>query len=502
MAMRNSGLAASKTGLLPLPVDVDFVRFETNLLQIGFFSAEDSRAGRPTRRRFEQTVTRQGKRIQVAVEFGSEQGLPSTADRDKFLALMKIVSEERARQGVVQNPIRFSGYRLLKELGLSNSGNNYEDIYAWGRRLAATTITSQQVIYYAVRKRYSDETIHVFSAFRRVGHSKLDESEKTETYEVELEGWLLENINSSYVIPEDFKAYKSLNRPIAKGIFGNLHLWFHASNGRPVEKDYVELCRFLAVNDYPHPSKIRSTMGKSLDELVGVGYISSWQLQPMATKKGYKIVMTPGTELQRVLAMTNRKALVDKSPSSGELSSSQQDAIGALIENGVAPSKAKSLVQEYDPDLVMDQIEHALSQMDESSSGSKRKINNPAGFIIYTIENSLPVPATFLTSRKKRQLEIEQDKEREALRAGTQYAEWKDGLINAEISARFPGDDLKHKLREIISDRKRTDEHFRVLPVNVLEKLALNILKKEMEGELSLPDFDSWIKDQKQGQLF
>jgi hypothetical protein len=41
--------------------------------------------------------------------------------------------------------------------------------------------------------------------------------------------------------------------------------------------------------------------------------------------------------------------------------------------------------------------------------------------------------------------------------------------------------------------------------VNVLEKLALNILKKEMEGELSLPslpDFDSWIKDQKQGQLF
>jgi hypothetical protein len=54
-------------------------------------------------RRFEQTVTRQGKRIQVAVEFGSEQNLPSTADRDKFLALMKIVNEERARQGVVQN---------------------------------------------------------------------------------------------------------------------------------------------------------------------------------------------------------------------------------------------------------------------------------------------------------------------------------------------------------------------------------------------------------------
>jgi hypothetical protein len=95
------------------------------------------------------------------------------------------------------------------------------------------------------------------------------------------------------------------------------------------------------VNDYPHPSKIRSTIGKSLDELVGVGYISNWQLQPMATKKGYKIVMTPSIELQRVLAVTNRKTLADKSPSSGDLSSSQQEVIGALIESGVAPSKAK-----------------------------------------------------------------------------------------------------------------------------------------------------------------
>jgi hypothetical protein len=98
-------------------------------------------------------------------------GLPSTADRDKFLALMKIVSEERARVGTFQNPIRFSGYRLLNELGLSYSGQNYEDISYSGRRMADTTITSEGVIYVSARKRYSDKTIHDFRSFQGVGES-------------------------------------------------------------------------------------------------------------------------------------------------------------------------------------------------------------------------------------------------------------------------------------------------------------------------------------------
>jgi hypothetical protein len=53
-----------------------------------------------------------GHSFRVTAKFRASEllGLPSTADRDKFLALMKIVSEERARIGTVQNPIRFSGY--------------------------------------------------------------------------------------------------------------------------------------------------------------------------------------------------------------------------------------------------------------------------------------------------------------------------------------------------------------------------------------------------------
>ncbi len=82
-----------------------------------------------------------GTKVKVAAEFGgSEQlGLPSTTDRDKFIALLKILSEERVKTGQIANPIRFSGYRMIQELGLSRNGGIYEEIVRWGKRMTDTT---------------------------------------------------------------------------------------------------------------------------------------------------------------------------------------------------------------------------------------------------------------------------------------------------------------------------------------------------------------------------
>ena len=126
----------------------------------------------------------------------------------------------------------------------------------------------------------------------------------SEHYDVVLEDWLLENLSQRYVIPEDFNAYKQLTRPTAKGIFGNLHLWFHASQGRPVEKAYSDLCNLLNVQAYPHLSKINSTMGLALNEFVAIKYLSKWDVQKMSSKTGYKVVLVPGEELISILENT------------------------------------------------------------------------------------------------------------------------------------------------------------------------------------------------------
>lgn len=473
--------------LLPMPVVVDFVRFEKNLLQIGFFGAHDIRHKSQSTRRIEQLVTRNGQKTKVSAEFRSSEalGLPSTSDRDKYIAFMKIAMEEKIRSGRISNPVRFSGYRLLKELGLTYSGENYEDINRWGQRMADTTITSEQVIYMASARRYVNKTLHVFRSFTRTGQSYLNGARRTEQYEVVLEDWLLENLNESYVIPQDFTTYRELRRPTAKGIFGYLHLWFHASRGRQIEKDYSELCVLLNIPAYKHLSKIRETMGKSLDELVEVRYLDTWDIRPMSTKEGFKLVLSSGAELLRVLGLSQPKLR----QSDGE---SDSRAVDVLLKHGVAPSKAADLLKRFPPELIVDQTEYAEFLF----ARDRGKYDNPAGFLIYTIENQIPLPAGFITSRRRLQQQERQraraNQEKQLFEIRVSYDQWCETRVDQELSARYTDADLARKVKQLISQRVIRDERFRHIAPDHQEVIALQLLRKDLASEIGLPTFEEW----------
>ena len=502
------------SALMPIAVDVDLVRFEKNLLQIGFFGANDARDKNRTTRRVEQVVMRNGNKIKVAAEFrGSDAlGLPSTTDRDKFIALLKIISEERVKTGSTLNPVRFSGYRLIQELGLSRNGEIYEEILRWGKRMTDTTITSEQVVYRAAKKVYSDETLHVFRAFRRTGSSNLNGTERQENYEVVLEDWLLENLNQRYVIPEDFNAYKQLTRPTAKGIFGNLHLWFHASSGRPVEKDYADLCNLLNVQAYPHLSKIKSTMGLALNELVAIKYISKWDVQKMSSKQGYKVVLLPGEELVRILDSTRPErrdqlnSLSEPTANAAlprELSAEEEDAAALLRQYGVLPAKAVSLISAFGPEVVTDTVEYLASN---ALGGKRKSVENPAGLIIYSLENGMPIPVSFMSSRKRRAQEEAANKrsqeQNERILEELAYAEWADGERERLVRSQFSQAELDRKLIEMVAHLSRTDERFGRMPAKARTDVAAQILRRELSADMNLLSFVDWRKSAAQTSLF
>ena len=513
----------ASSAMVPISVDVDLIRFEKNLLQIGFFGANDARDKNRTTRRVEQIVSRNGSKIRVAAEFrGSEAlGLPSTTDRDKFIALLKIMSEERLKTGVISNPVRFSGYRLIQELGLARNGEIYEEIVKWGKRMTDTTITSEHVVYRAAKKVYSDETLHVFRSFKRTGSSNLDGTERQESYEVLLEDWLLENLNQRYVVPEDFNAYKQLTRPTAKGIFGNLHLWFHASSGKAVEKDYADLCNLLNIQAYPHLSKIKSTIGLSLDELVSIKYLSSWDVQKMVSKQGYKVVFHAGEELLRVLDATrpDRREHLAALPSSGgaraerselpdlperqQLSVQEQQAVELLKQHGVLPTKAESLVGEFGIDNVVDTVEYLVST---AIANRRNKVANPAGLIIYSLEKRLPVPATFISSRRQRvtddidQREMTESNWREANHFI--YVEWLEVEEDRVIRSQFSQAELDDKLAETTRALSHSDERFRRLHPKGKKDFARRTLRKRLAAETTFPTFDEWLQSRPRTELF
>ncbi len=508
---------ASQQTAIALPEEIELIRFEKNLLQIGFFSAHDRRSKTDdTSRRIEQWVNRKGKKIRVSAEFRSSLGLPSTADRDKYMAFMKIAMDRKMINGTITNPIRFSGYSMLKVLGLSDAGANYEDLNQWGMRMADTTITSEQIIYSTSNKTFMNKTVHVFRSFTRMGTSDLDDTNSTVHFAVELEDWLLDNLNQSYVVPEDFTQYRKLVRPTSKGIFVYLYVWFYASKGKDVEKDYGELCTLLNVRCYQHVSKIKETMGLSLDDLVRIGYLKKWDIEPMSSKKGYKLVLTPGGAILEVIADTQRRQLAlgpNGTRVAAELDSPQKVVKSALLSHGISDEKAVSLCRLYDTDLILDRLDYAITEITRDGG---RRFKNPAGFIISIIEGDRAIPQSYetISARNARRKEADEqqrlsdEQQRATLAEHTfreRYEAWKISQADIAIEANYSEAELARRLKELRVAHSKDSivgaTFSRVSPAQ-LRDMLMRILRKSVASELNLPSYAEWIEINGQGTLF
>jgi hypothetical protein len=493
-------------------VGADLIHFERNLLRIGFFAENEQGKGKAKNiRRLDLSTKVDGQKIQVNIEFRAPKTLPSSIHRDKFMAFLKIAAEQRAREGTLVNPIRFTGYRMLQELGLTDSGENYRSINEWGQVMADTTITSEKIVFIASSKRYANRTIHVFESFQRVG-STLD-NKTAENYEVVLSDWLLDNLNANYVIAEDFAVYKRLKRPTARGIFGPLHNWFIATRGRKVERDYKQLCAFLGIRAYGYKSKIRSTMGVALDELVAVQYLSRWDVERMVTAPGYKILLWPGEAILRSIndmaalpaSGHEQKVLTGETVAQDETSDltvETQEALTALLSLGVTGKTAVSLVKQFGADYMLGLAEYANKLQAEPGN----RIRSAAGIVVYWANSEFPIPASFETSAQRRTASEARKKrafeEQQRLELEMAYAQWKDHEYEKELHSRYPNGELENQLAKIAKQRRKSDSQFARVNSEQHLILARQILQKELKEQMALLSFEQWVVRYAQGNLF
>jgi hypothetical protein len=519
--------AGQKTIALPAS-DIDLIRFERNLLSIGYFSSKDvsrrkDKAGPETRRKITQWVDRDKKRIKVSAEFRCELGLPTSKDRDKYMAFMMIVMEHKRKLGLVQNPIEFSAYRLLKILGQTQSGANYEEVYKWSQRMQGTAIESSQIIYSATRKQFLNDTVNVFSRVTRRGDSDHDGNNQNADFRIDLSSWILENINQSWVVPEDFAAYQKLSRPIAKGIFVQLNLWFYACRTKPFEKDYEELCALLSITCQKVPSKIKENLGPALNELISIGYLAKWDIKRMVSKPGYKIIFYAGPELLRILPLNQLKVAADSGPQKYLLGdgSTSSDASGLtgeqervkaeLISRGVLEDKASKLCASFPLEIVEDKMDYFDSVL---SSDTSNRLKNPAGLLITLIEGKNSIPPTFETkserlAREQRYREANRKKQTESENwarnefAQMAYSAWRAQQAQKVINEQFPGTELEDQLVVV---KKGISPSLRAsidrMPKPQRRECLLQQLTIEIAAELNLLSFDEWCKANPQAALF
>ena len=488
-------LADSEHDLTMTPVvveklaSVDLVRVEKSLHSLGFFA---STANRELSRTVVQVIRRpDGQKIQAkaVIEGIQSLGLPTTADRDKYMAFMKIALDQRDEEGQLMNPVRFTGSDMIKLLRLRKGGFHYDEINDWCKRMVATTIMSEASIFLADRRQFATDTFHVFDRVVLVGE-QLHDGNRSEFYQVYLSNWQLTNLNEGYMLPLDFNAYLKLGRDIAKALFGHLSVWFYASRAQPVEKKYTDLCQLLNIRAYPHLSKARSVLSPSLDELVDIGYLSDWELVKTVGGADFKLVLSPGNRLMSL----EHFASVASPDARAALEARLPTWVQELITRGVSERRARQLaldVPETQP--VIDQIEYA-EHLIQQDSKSRRKIINPAGFYLWAIESNLSVPDHFETTRKRRihqaSTRLDGDVELRALRLRQEYDEFCHLEIRHKIENSYSAEQMDAAVRdELKLLRKEQPEWFQRMSDAMRHDLAMSRIRTKVREGLDLPSF-------------
>lgn len=369
--------------------EVLFITPERNLLTMGFFSPTKRDLRNRKEKHIETEIEIDGKRTTVSVTIlpSAKYGLPTTADLDKYMALLMIAGNKSPSEPI-PNPIYFRGQEMLRYLGLKDSGTNYRHIDDWMYRMFTTSIRSKSYIYHARRAMWISDTVHVFERVLCAGQPLPTEfigrreGEKSEHYIVWLPDWHRDNLTDSYAVRLAYNAYIDLKSPLAKTLL-TICAASTKSQNDVVELQYQQICQIADLNELKYKSLIEKQLANAVEELLKTSCINNWEL--LQENKRYKIKFHLGARiLYGQLPAQHRNQMAQASQMSPETLTPEM-LINALVERfGVAHSRAKQLVHTK-PDSVRRQLDYFVAR--------NVKPRNLAGWIIRAIEADYPPPA-------------------------------------------------------------------------------------------------------------
>ena len=346
--------------------------------------------------------------VDLPPEMDDELCLPALAKGLNFIRLATPTTDDKRLPAVlantsgfvyaITNPVRFTSASMLEILGMTQGGKNYQEISVWLRRMTFTGIESEGVVFLAGKKKYARDMFHVFQRSVAVGEVLEDGTVAQENY-VWLSEWQLDNLNNRHTLPINYDVYKKLQLHIGKALLPLLQLWFYASREQYTEKRYTQLCSLLGIQHYPAVSRIRQQIGPSLDELTRQQFLNNWEIGETADGTDYKLRLWAGS------AFVSSADLRQNTQPKRLLLADQNEVVKALVDRGVREDKARNLLLNLpDDQLAMDQIEWADAEIARKAKTSAA-IHNVAGFLIYVLQANHPVPATFMTTRRRRLME-------------------------------------------------------------------------------------------------
>lgn len=321
--------------------------------------------------------TKDGQELQQVWTVRAVQGygLPGTLDQDVYVALLQVV---HGRGGVPEDGwIDFSIYELMRLLGRTLGGRDYEQVKRSLDRLASTSISTKNSFYRKRTKSYlSDETFHLLD---KIKHSQYTDYENERgTWErtwVKLSDFFVESYRANYLKTLDSEFYWSLNSSVAKRLYRLIDK--KRNHHKRWEVSLFSLRDRIPLSQYRYPSKIKEKLEPAHKELKQNGFLR--EVTYRATDRGDQLACYEIDE-----AFSSRRPVIhlDGSPET-------QLAVQRLRAEGVSSDVAGELVAGHGPERCLRYCDALTYQ---------KNIRNRAGWLKRAIEETYELDAPSLDS--------------------------------------------------------------------------------------------------------
>src|SRR5215210_2620724 len=350
---------------------------EGNFEEHPYFRVGDRNAGTSVLTYENELRTRDGHVLRQSwtVRAAHGRGLPGRFDQDVYVALLQMIDDK----GLPEDGwLSFSLYELVELMGRKHSGRDYRQVRESLRRLATTSIESDNAFYHRGWKEYISDT---FSLLSEVKLSEYEDPkvERTDRTRVHLSQYFVDSYKANYLKNIDVEFYWSLASPIAKRLY---RLVDKKRNGRRLwEVELFLLKDRIPLSPYKYPSKIKEKLAPAHDELRHKGFLE--RVTYRTTADDTHLVCY---EIQE--GFTKRRPALQLESTPEVLF-----AVERLKSEGVRLDAARQLVAKHGPERCLRYSEAVTFQ---------KNIRNRAGWLRWAIEQApeldIPVsvaPTTF-----------------------------------------------------------------------------------------------------------
>lgn len=317
--------------------------------------------------------TRKSIERKLTITASEKYGLPTALDDEVILALVQLSK----LQGFHSKTVRYTRYEILKILGWKDNGANYRRVKESLEKWLNVGLKYENAWWNPQEKTWMDESFHLLERLTTPVDEKGNKTHSFVWNEVVFESFRLGNLKSI-----DLGIYRRLKSPTAKRLFRLLDKKFYLRKHWEFDLHTLAFQKLGMSKSY-HTGNLKQKLLPAIGELEEIGFIV-----PMEKKQRFKKL---SCKLWRVVFDRAEEAEChDRSKALSPTTARTKQLEARLVGLGVSKGKAKRLVVRHRSEY----LQHKIEILEYRLQG-EGKLDNPAGFLVKSIEEDYAAPAGF-----------------------------------------------------------------------------------------------------------